>query len=230
MEIGPLVWSNRCGRGIDSYIAPGQIERMLQRLKRLGGTLAAVDMAEPVWYGHELTWRKSNAPQAVPCADSVAAVAQQAATSAAVVWSIFPNARIGDIEPLGAHIDPSAVAQDIVEFGALFKRSTNRPLAFLHLDMAWRTAWQQAVAPLAAQIRAQGTRFGPIVDGDLQDASGEAWVTTSLRHLDEFIAALGNAPDDVEVQSWSALPATVLPETDPASLTYLLAAAQRRVQ
>ena len=231
IEFGALVATGRCGQGVEGYAAPQMPSRVLGRLRSLGGTADYIAFDEPLWNGHELAITGVSRPGAVVCSDSIEELARQAAATAAAVRSIFPQARIGDIEPInGRRIELRQWVSDLTEFTGRYAALSGRAFAFLHCDVAWNFDWAGAVRPIASSMRAGGTRFGVIVDGDGRAPSDFVWMQQALGNLQQFSAALGGPPDDIVVQSWQPLPESVLPESRPGSLTSVLLAAEARVR
>lgn len=223
VELGVLTAHDRCGRGVEGYASPNAAENLANRIKKFGGQIDFVAMDEPVWFGHLSTGLVKN-PDAVTCQDSVPYLIDQIAPKIAILRRIFPDIKIGDIEPVTGK-NPSAL-DDIMTFAELFQKKTGRPLAFVHADIAWNTGWRPVLGDLSERLRQRGVRFGVICGGGSSEVKGEEartneqWVHTAIERCQSFVANPRLRPDDFMVQSWEPSPTKMLPETDPGSLTY----------
>ena len=84
-----------CGRGVEGFGAAGTLRVLAQRIKKNGGELAYIAMDEPLWYGHHFSG--ANACQWAP-----EYLARQIQGELKGVREIFPDVRVGDVEPIGA--------------------------------------------------------------------------------------------------------------------------------
>lgn len=216
-DVGMLVGTERCGMGVEGYASPAGIETLARRVKQHGGTIDYIAMDEPVWFGHAQSGSGH-------CRDSIVDLVTQIAPKIATLRRYFPKIQIGDIEPVnssryGLSQDPNFIA-DVISFADALQRETGTKLAFVDADVIWTWPWQPLLETLARQLRARGIRLGVICDGDPNAGSDEVWVVQALQHCRTAAANPKTAPDDLIVQSWERLPAKMLPETAPATLTY----------
>src|SRR6185437_10416725 len=82
-----------CGKDVEGYGHPGEPATIVNKLKRVGGTLSYVVMDEPLWFGHFYS-----GPNA--CHSSVSNVADRVAGIIEVYRRGFPDLVVGDIEPI----------------------------------------------------------------------------------------------------------------------------------
>jgi hypothetical protein len=214
-----------CGQNIEGYSAPGTIEALATRVKRLGGELSYMAMDEPLWFGH-----RYNGPRA--CRSSIADVAKDVARRVAAIRRIFPNVQVGDIEPFAVRGQPVDWLDEIAQWIAAYRAATGENLAFFHVDMDWHQDWRAQLPGLVPVLKAARIKFGIIYDGDPDDTSGIAWT----RHAEERFAAVeadaALVPDQAILQTWMRHPAHMLPETQPGTMTWLVnryAAAETRI-
>jgi hypothetical protein len=203
-----------CGQGVEGYSAPGAIGAAAARVRRLGGTIAAVAMDEPLWFGHH-----AQGPHT--CAASIDAVARGVAENVAALRAVFPAARVGDIEPLDPTA-PDAWADEIARFGAAFQAASGTPLDFVHADVDWNGPWRPALAALARRLRADRIAYGVIYNGDPQDDFDESWTGHATARFETVEAEPDLAPNQAILQTWMVHPLHMLPETVPGTMTGLV--------
>jgi hypothetical protein len=223
IELGVLTATDRCGKNTEGYGSPAAVEAVAKRIKSLGGQLDYVAMDEPVTWGHEKTG--SNVQGFNYCHDEVADLADQAAPKIAILQRYFPNVQIGEIDAINSRLPH--LASDIIEFIDTLHNKTGLKPAFVHADVAWDSNWQPMLEDLTRRLCARGVRVGVVFDGDLSAASDDAWVAQALERYRSITSNLNTKPDDVVFQTWSPRPTHMLPETDPGSLTYEVAAISR---
>jgi hypothetical protein len=221
IELGVLVNSDACGKGTEGFGSPPAVETVAKRIKSLGGELDYVAMDEPVTWGHAKQGK--NKLGYVYCEYSVDQLADQAAAKAAILKRYFPNVRIGVIDAVNSRL-PGLVDAEIGFLDAFHKKSGLRP-EFLHADVAWDSNWRPGLEDLARRLRARGIRLGVVCDGDLNPASDEQWVALSLQRCRTLVDDPNIRPDDLVIQTWTAWPHRMLPETDPAAWAFALKSA-----
>jgi hypothetical protein len=211
LEFGLLTSPTLCGK-VEGYCGE-QIGPAAARIKALGGTLAYVAMDEPLWFGHCST--ELGALQT-----PIAAMAKDVANQVATIHHYFPNAQVGDIEPLPDAALPGYVTQ-VLEWMDAYKSAVGVPLAFSHWEFDWHNPASQAqLGQLFAGMRSNGIKFGIIYDGDPSDTAGPAWTTDAERFFAEEEKVM--VPDDAILQTWETQPDHALPETQPGTMTYLV--------
>jgi hypothetical protein len=221
IELGVLVYSDACGKGTEGFGSPPAVETVAKRIKNLGGELDYVAMDEPVTWGHAKQGK--NKLGYAYCEYSVDQLADQAAAKAAILKSYFPNVRIGEIDAVNSRF-PGLVDAEIGFLDAFHKKSGLRP-EFLHADVAWDSNWRPGLEDLARRLRARGIRLGVVCDGDLKPASDEQWVALSLQRCRTLANDPNINPDDLVIQTWTAWPHRMLPETDAGAWSYALKSA-----
>jgi hypothetical protein len=203
-----------CGMGVEGYSAPKGMVTLAARVQRLGGKLAYAAMDEPLLYGHVYS-----GPNA--CRSSLPELAREVAAQVATIRRIFPDAKIGEDEPVGGK-DPADWMDEITQWLRAYHDAVGEPLGFLHADIQWNGPWQQQLAALRNRIRPMGVRLGIIYNGDPSDQSGVVWVRHAEARFMAIEADPAMIPDDAVLQSWHEHPMHNLPESDPGTMTYLV--------
>ena len=183
--------------------------KLLLRLKRLGADLRYLAMDEPMKH-----WRfvRSN------CRVPLDAIARNIAANVRRFKAVFPEMKVGDIEPVGEFKEDPNLASDILEFLIACQESIGEPIAFFHSDVIWHSPWLALNRRLERMLQGAGIRFGMIYNGTDRAVSDEQWANEAVSHFEEFEAE-GQKPDAAIFQSWAAHPTRVLPESDHMSLT-----------
>jgi hypothetical protein len=220
MQGTPLLASKACGLGVEGHGPPHDMVASARRIKQLGGELAYVSLDEPLYYGH----RFQGDARRVACHLSVSELARQTAGKIAEVREVFPDVKVGDIEPVGITLpDAAQWAEDITQWLRAFREATGVPLAFLRLDCVWlRPNWEEQFDAVVPRIRAAKVPLGIIYDGTPKDGTDVAWTTSAQNHSRLVEGKLRGPPDHVAFQSWMDHPRAMLPENAPGSLTNLV--------
>lgn len=203
----------KCGAGIEGYAAPGWLGAAMKRLKNLGADVRYVAMDEPVWFGHY-----DNADNA--CRSTIEDIAREVATTVRQVKAVFPDVLIGDVEPVASGIE--AWPETLTRWGALYQAEVGTPLAFLIMDVQWRTDFLPVIYAILARANLQHLPLGIIYNGDARATTSRQWVQTAEQRFYAAENMAGLQPDIAVIASWDSLPERVLPENDPATLTYLV--------
>ena len=184
---------------------------LVQRLHRLGADLDSVSMVGPLVDGHV-------SAGAAYCHRPIPEVAADAAHTVAQMRAIYPNLSVGEIEPVGG--GPGfPTAAELGQWFAAFHEASGLPVAFLHVDTVWGTAWQQDMRAVARQAAASGVRFGVIYKADPTEISDAAFARVALANADAAEAVLGGPPNQVIIQSWEDYPRHAMPDSDMSTLT-----------
>ena len=180
---------------------------LANRIKALGGTLdyLAVDGGLRSGLG-SCNWTPQQS-------------AENAAQNIAMLRTVFPSVKVGDIEtPPNTHV-PDSLTQLAAWLDA-WQAATGEPLAFLHADDS-----SSPIPALDAMRQIAEQRqipFGIIYDGLGSDASDSDWVDHARGHYESIETAGNVIPDHVVFQSWHHYPKHVLPESDPTTFTHLI--------
>ena len=210
-----LTASDRCGHHVEGYDGPNGILRTATRVKQLGGVLKYIAMDEPLLYGHFYS-----SPTA--CRDSIADVAKQVAEKVAQAKSVFPQLKVGDIEPIGAAAQNHWMEQ-MQQWPAAYQAAVGEPLAFMHVDISWQNPnWQSDLQAESKILRAATIPLGIIYNGSPQDQTDLEWTTHAEQRYHLIESNLRIIPDQAIIATWTAHPIRMLPEDQPSTMTYLL--------
>jgi len=189
-----------------------------ERVQRLGGTLHAVAMDEPLCCAREQIH--------VPDDDA----ARETAAFVALVRKHFPGVRVGDIEPY-----PSIpLADHVAWIAGLEKRLADlgvRGLDFYRLDVDWvhfvvhnRGSWRE-VKQLELHCRERKLPFGLIywaADYPALEKRGMAddatWYVSTMQQGYDY-ALVDGAPDQIVLQSWVNGPRRTVSDTAEFTFT-----------
>lgn len=211
-EASPLVATDECGRGIEGFFGPEEGLKIASILKKLGATVSFVTLDEPFAFGHIY-----DGPNA--CQWSAEKIARQVQDYVTAIHSIFPEAIIGDVEPLWAGVD----VNKLVEWLDVYKTVTGSNLPFIHLDLDFsRSDWPAAAKLLEEAARARGIEFGIIYMGDAGDTTDAIWLNKAFERARVYELLAGGKPDHIKFQSWHDRPDYLLPESNPDTFTALI--------
>ena len=216
VEDGALQSRDGCGHGVEGFVPPNQATRIASRIRAAGGTLGYVALDSTFRFGSLY-----DGPNA--CRFPPEEAARQFAAYAAEVRRVFPDVAVGDIEALPLDVDPAR----LVEWMDVYRRVTGRRLDFFHLDMGYRRpGWPEAARFLEDAARARGIPFGIIYfgEGSQRDGGGSDvdWTANAEQRFVTFEAEYGGRPDHAILQSWVEFPDYLLPESKPATFTWLV--------
>jgi hypothetical protein len=206
---GLLTRSDRCQATNEAMAAPGELEQMLEKIRRNGGDLRYIAMDEPYYFGHR---------DASGCHQSAAELAANVAQSVAAARRIFPNLEIGDIEVINASrpwIDELAVWADA------YQAATGGKLAFMQTDIDWSELAMRNLRPLSEALQRRGIPLAIIYNADLNATTDESWEQSAESHIAEIETALAVRADIAVFDSWTPNPSHALPEATPGTLTNL---------
>jgi len=212
LEIGMATRSEHCNQSTEAYGAPGLVEGLLGRVKRLGGELNYIAMDEPLYYGHEFKGGGA-------CSLTVRQVAADVAPNVKLAKSLFPNVEIGDVEVAGLSTDFLHATEEWVD---AYREAVGFNLAFLHTDVGWSLASMKNLVPLAEFVRSRSVKFGVIYNGNANDDTDEAWARGTIEHFNYIESGLGLIPDQAIFHTWVPFPTRNLPESQFGTLTNLV--------
>ncbi len=211
-EASPLVATDQCGRGIEGFFGPEEGLAIVKRLKQLGATVSYVTLDEPFAFGHIYDGEQA-------CQWPAEKIAQEVKAYIDAIHSVYPDAIVGDAEPLWSGVDDKA----IVEWLDAYKATTGSNLPFLHLDLDYsRGDWAEAAKRIEEAAHARGVEFGIFYTGDAWDATDAEWLDKALERAQTYELVAGGKPDHIKFQSWNNQPDYVLPESKPDTFTGFL--------
>jgi hypothetical protein len=203
-----------CGFGVEGMIRPGRNAGALKRLKQLGIEVDYVTLDEPLTYGHY--YDKKNA-----CRYSIQEVARRVAAEIAEIKQSYPGIRVVDEEAPSITTTAQWNA-DFPKWLKAYRDAAGAPFDAVVFDIDWRQPWQAAVAPGVRAARDAGVRAGIFLDGTGPGASDADAVANYKRNI-QTVEASGLKFDLVIVANWTPHPSRNLPESDPDTLTSVLA-------
>lgn len=236
IEAPALQALSTCGTGIEGLVPFGLPNGLnlhtftlgyLQRLKALGANLLFVKADEPYYFGTSVadtTVQKiaqmEGKPAPVSCNFSVSQVSSDVGQFAQLVKSVYPDAAVGDTEPVNTSDYSPDAATVIDQWHTNYRLVTGVPFPFFVADVNFgNPKWPTLVKTLETGSRERGIKFGIIYIGDRTDTSDAEWTDKVVARFREYQGADGGRPDYVVFQSWEPQPKLTLPETDPTTFT-----------
>jgi hypothetical protein len=207
-----------CGSGVEGYVPYGLSLKdftldYLERLKQFGAGKIFIKVDEPYYFGTVV-----NDPRS--CHFTEAHVAVEVHRYVQIVKSVFPDAEVGDVEPVIDCAYPGGAVAALEHWHEAYWRITGEPFPFYIADIDFSNPeWPALVKQLEDGTRLLGMRFGIIYIGDQQDASDAEWAGKVVARFEEYQGANGGHPDFVFFQSWEPHPRRCLPETYPDTFT-----------
>jgi hypothetical protein len=218
IEAPSLQATAACGSGVEGYVPFGQTVHdftlaYLQRLKALGAPSPFIKVDEPLFFG-------SVTNEAGACQWPVSQVATEVGSYVQLVKTVYPNAEVGDVEPIIASVYAPDVVTAIGQWHDTYRAITGAPFPFFFADIDFsNSAWPALVKSMEAATRQRGMKFGIIYIGDLQDTSDAEWAAKVVARFELYQGPNGGKPDYVLFQSWDPQPQYCLPESDPTTFT-----------
>jgi len=202
-----------CGQDVEGAAhSPNENLATAKRLKRLGADLEYITVDEALEFGHFFQGKHA-------CQYPIRQLAAGFAREAQQVRSVFPDAQLIDTEP-------SSGITSIAEFNqwldALHQELGATAPKIVRFDVQWYRPWQQSIPPIIASLQAHGLSYGVIFKGTYEDRTAARYIAAAQRHIKDWQATIRQPPDQVLFQNWESMPITVLPETTPTTLTYLI--------
>jgi hypothetical protein len=211
LGMSPLTGNERCGQGIEGYNAAGQPTYDSRRLQAAGGSAAYIVMDEPLYYGHVFSGQGA-------CRSSITEIASDVAQKVKGVHSVFPEAKIGDIEPVGGGGLPWLA--DLQQWFSAYRAATGEELGFFRADIQWNRPWHDDMQALSELLHRRGVALQVIYNGNAR--SDSVWIDEAAQRFKEYESGRRSLPYAVVFQCWTPNPTHVLPETDPQTLTGLV--------
>ncbi len=221
IEAPALQALENCGTGVEGYVPYGQSVQQftlayLQRLQAFNAPVRFIKVDEPFWFGSV-----TNDPAS--CHFPVSQVAIEVGQYTQLVKSVYPNAAVGDVEPVIPLLYKPNVVVALQQWHVIYQKVTGAPFPFFVADSDFSNPmWPQLDKQLENVTRQSGMAFGIIYIGDLQDVSDVEWTRKAVARFELYQGTNGGRPDFVLFQSWEPFPEFCLPETDPTSFTGVL--------
>jgi hypothetical protein len=151
-------------------------------------------------------------------------MAKEAATQVTELLQIYPEVKVGQVDPVGViPTDNATYADGLSTWIKAYERATSRKLAFFDLDVAWPMPPAQSQLRTAVNVvRRAGIPLGVILNGTRADDSDEAWITSARKHIRLIESVLSGPPDRAIFETWTDHPRRILPEDGPNTLTGLV--------
>ena len=218
--IGMLTWSDQCGKHVEGYVPPGGSDYVAKRIKSLGGELAYIGIDEAFWFGRY--YSGANA-----CHASVDTLAADVAANFKVYQAIFPNVRLGDVEPLGpppgGDRPGSSWAQTTQAWIDALQAKSETKLAFIHEDITdWRRPLSEYLPAVSDLAKTNHIPFAPIFIAASGDGPDAAWIASAERNIDVVRALHLSPPGHLVFATWHVHPTKNLPENSPDAFTHLI--------
>lgn len=218
--IGMLTWSEQCGTHVEGYVPSGGSDYVAKRIKWLGGELAYIGIDEALWFGRWYAGKNA-------CHSSIDAIAADVAANFRAYQAVFPNVRLGDVEPFGPPPGGDRpgtswvkVTQDWID---ALQAKTGAPLAFFHEDITdWRRPLSSYLPAVSDLMRSNHIPFGAIFIAASGDGPDAAWMLSAERNIDAIRALKIGPPDHLVFSTWHKYPTRNLPETSPEAFTHLI--------
>ena len=207
-----------CGSGLEGYVPyPQTVETFtldyLQRLQALGAQVTFIKVDEPYYFGN--VWSDPRS-----CHFSVEEIATQIGQYVQLVHTVYPNAVVGDVEPIIASAYTPNVVTAMGQWHATYQSVTGAPFPFFFADIDFSNPqWPSLVKSLEVATKQSGTKFGIIYIGDPADTSDAEWSGKAVARFQIYQGQNGGQPDYVFFQSWETHPQYCLPESDPTTFT-----------
>ena len=173
---------------------------LLQRIGHLGGRVDYIAMNEPLLHAFRQRDHECEAEIVHAAAVAVRPMVVEAR-------SVFPNLKVGDIEPIGGDDRIRPFISSFRKWTEEYRAVVGEKLSFFHIDVDWRRGgpWTTAAQNVAGTMAQAGIPFGIIYNGVDTDPSGEGWVAHASQHFEDGRVE-GLAPAAVIFQSWAEFP------------------------
>jgi hypothetical protein len=218
LEAPSLQATATCGSGVEGYV-PSALSlhdftlTYLQRLKALGADVAFIKVDEPYFFAGVVS-----DPRA--CHWPVAQIAADVGAYAQLVKTVYPNAAVGDVEPIIANAYPTDAVTALEAWHDTYRTVTGTPFPFYVADIDFSNgSWPSIVKALESGTHQRGMLFGIIYIGDYPDTSDQEWTSKVVARFETYQGQSGGKPDFVLFQSWEPHPFHCLPESDPTTFT-----------
>jgi len=215
MEAPMLSVRDNCGVDLEGYHVPNFIRDTGARIRNLGGDLRFLAMDSALWFGHHY-----QGPRA--CKLTVPELANDVAGKVRELRSIFPQIKIGDIDPVSGPNLPADWTEQIMGWAHAYQAAVGESWSFFIADVQWSAPWRDNMSTIAARLRAEGIQFGVIYDASGQEANAADWARDVEQHYQAVEAGLGLSPDIALFHSWVRWPDRMLPAVQSGTMTNII--------
>ncbi len=204
-----------CGNG-EGYSFPGDVANAVKVLSDLGVRLDWVDMDEPLWFG-------SYSTASVDCHLSISDLISHTTQILQEVTAVYPNVNLMEIEPIPALMQVPTWRQDETAFHDGLAQQTGLSVRTVLVDVEWpNPLWRQAMLDLHQYLREMNLGFSVIYDGSDQTTTDVDWINSAVDNIEAVEGTLHLIPEQVVFTTWNPHPSHNMPETSPATQTWLI--------
>lgn len=205
LEFGVLIPSEGCGRGVEGFFGR-DLTDALHKIKRNGGEIDNLIMDEPLWYGYMI------------CKMDMRVMYRQIGQAVSNLWSVFPHASVGEIEPVNGNPKWEAALRKWL-YG--FSRSVGVSLSVFHADYSWPdTNLIEALDRLKALVKKHDVRFGVIFNVDGGRNKGRVG-PFDVKIADCVLTRISGV-DTIVIQGWGRKYGKLLPDTVEGTMTNII--------
>lgn len=197
IECAPLYFG---GIKVEGFGEKNKILNTLKKVSSVGGQVSLIAMDEPLFFAHYNDTGKTYIGW------SVEEICENMTSSLSEVLRIYPEIKIGDIEPIAKIKD-----DDLARLLTCYEEKMGRKLDFFHADVAWQDPASIDTSKHYQRLLAsRQVRYGIIFNSSNYNADDNGWIESSRVNFDKYIAA-GGTMDDVIFQSWNRSPRFIAP-------------------
>ncbi|MBN9509286.1 MAG: hypothetical protein J0I21_09270 [Alphaproteobacteria bacterium] len=204
-----------CGNGIEGMTWPGEAAHSAKALRALGAEVDFFALDLPMTNGHI-------SKRAQACRLSLLETAARLASAVRELRRVYPDVRIVDLEvPTG--IPLSEWTSTLAAWLNAYRAASGEDFYGLTMDAWWKFEWREAAKATASILSARGIRTGIYIDAvEGNTVAARGWIRAARRNACE-LRALSTAIDYVVIANWMDMNVHNAPESDPNTLTGLLA-------
>jgi len=138
IELPGLTWEQENkGYKIEGFQRSGFTRDIIKKIQQAGGTVDYIALDEPVFFG---SYKKGSKYTSL----SAEQLAKQIYENMKPIYSVFPNVKVGDIEPIN-QMSKSFYSTFIPQWIDEYKKISGREIDFFHLDLYWQGDWKTAI-------------------------------------------------------------------------------------
>lgn len=201
IEAPPLVVPN-LGRASEGFGHKDSIKNLLVRIKSNGGDIKFITMDEPImaWYKmHNHSLSDSDIRKLV---EELSEVTND-------IYSIFPNVKIGDVEPLNQFDgDEEMIFSSFIDY---YNKRFENKLSFLHYDLSWGGGWKSKISSLIGLADNKSINTGVIFNSQNTGGTTTSWMHNAEDNIESYKSLNIPSLQHIIVQSWSKYPLAITP-------------------